>query len=242
MIEPQLHVFHTTEDLARGAAERICDLSEQAAAERGRVMIALSGGNTPRTLYQLLGTDPYVQRLPWQQMQVFFSDERCVPPNDAESNYRMAYESLLCRAPIAAEQIHRLQGEIDPPRAATEYAAIIRRVSGSQTIPQLDVLLLGLGEDGHTASLFPGVQVPTSPAVLVAAVFVPQLRMWRLTFTPTLINAARHVVFLVSGMAKRDPLKKLLGSASSMTPIPARLIQPTSGTLEVYADEAAVTQ
>lgn len=241
MTAPRLHTFHTAENLARGAAERLCELTKQAAAERGKVMVALSGGNTPRTLYELLGTEPYVQRLPWQEMHIFFSDERCVSPDDAESNYRMAYESLLCRAPIPAEQVHRFRGEIDPQRAAAEYAAIIRRVSGNQTIPQFDVLLLGLGEDGHTASLFPGVSVPMDPTTLTAAVFVPKLRMWRLTFTPTLINAARQVIFLVSGTAKREPLQKLLSSASSTAPIPAQLVQPVSGILEVYADEAAAT-
>lgn len=213
--------------------------AQRAAQDQGRFTLALSGGTTPRALYQLLAQRPYATAIDWTATQVFWSDERCVPHDHAESNYRMAREALLDLVPLPSANIHRMRGEMGvPQQAAQEYRAELQGVFGKGGLPRFDLLLLGLGEEGHTASIFPGVNVPSDPETLAAAVYVPKMNAWRLTLTVPVLNAAAHVLFLVAGAAKRDALRALVQGPRSLD-LPAQRVVPARGNLTIVADEAA---
>lgn len=234
-----LQVQPNAETVARAGAEIVRTAAQAAIQRKGRFTLALSGGSTPRTLYRLLAQPPYATEIAWSSIEVFWSDERCVPPDHPESNYRMAREALLDHIPIPAGQVHRMRGEMHvPQQAAQEYRAELQGVFGKGALPCFDLLLLGLGEEGHTASIFPGVHVPTDPDILVAAVFVPDVNTWRLTMTLPVINAAGHVLFLVAGRAKQDALRALIAGPRSLD-LPAQRVQPAPGTLTVLADQEA---
>jgi 6-phosphogluconolactonase len=235
---PDIRVVADTEAIARAGAA-IVVATQRAARNQGRFTLALSGGTTPRALYQLLAQPPYAADIDWAATQVFWSDERCVPPDHAESNYRMAREALLDHVPLPPANIHRMRGELDvPQQAAREYRTALHGVFGKSGLPRFDLLLLGLGEEGHTASIFPGVSVPADPETQVAAVFVPKVNSWRLTLTLPVLNAAAHVLFLVAGAAKRDALQALVQGPRSLD-LPAQRVQPTRGFLTILADQAA---
>ena len=236
---PDLRVFPTLADLTRAAAETFVTMGEQAIARQGRFTVALSGGSTPRPLYELLAGEPFRSQLDWTRVEVFWSDERCVPLEDPASNYGMAEAALLSHLPISPDHVHRMRGELTPPqKAALQYTTELQGVFGKATPPRFDLLLLGLGPEGHTASLFPGVAVPDDDNTFVAAVFVPSVRMWRLTFTYTVLNAAANVAFLVSGADKADVLRALVAGPPTLG-LPAQKVRPTNGHLAIYADQAA---
>ena len=236
---PDLRVFADLEALSTAAAENFAGLATDAVAHRGRFTVALSGGSTPRPLFELLAAEPLRSRIDWSHLFVFWSDERCVPPDQPESNYGMAEMALLHHVPVPASQVHRMRGELAvPQQAAQEYAAELRAIFGKAELPRFDLILLGLGEEGHTASLFPGVAVPDDPNTLVAAVFVPKVQMWRLTFTFPVLNAAANVIFLVSGAGKADVLRALVAGPPTLG-LPAQRVRPRNGSLTVYADRAA---
>ncbi|MCL4545698.1 MAG: 6-phosphogluconolactonase [Chloroflexi bacterium] len=237
---PTLHRADSATDVAEVSSQRIVAVARQAVQKRGLFTLALSGGSTPKLLYERLASLPRQSGIPWRQTHIFFSDERCVPPSSPESNCHMASEALLSRIAIPEDNVHRMRGEMSPPEAAALYEEELRSVFGSSQLPRFDVLLLGLGEDGHTASLFPGVSLSADDQHLVAAVFVSKLSTWRLTFTPRVINAAAHVIFLVTGTAKRAPLQTLLTPIQKVI-IPAQLVQPGNGTVEVFADRDAAS-
>jgi 6-phosphogluconolactonase len=205
------------ETLAENAAIRILDLAEAAIKERGRFTIALSGGGTPRMVFEHFRGHVRIDGSKWH---IFWSDERCVPPDDPESNYRMARESFLDHVDILPENIHRLRGEADPVSEAARYEADIRQTVPGSPIPQFDLILLGMGDDGHTASLFPGTEALKETERLVVANYVPQKSSWRLTFTYPLINAARDVLILVSGAGKAERLQAVMDAAPGETPYP----------------------
>ena len=199
-----------TGDFVRKAAEFVLTQARAALAERGEFRIALSGGNTPRPVYQewaRIGRD-----LPWEQVHFTFGDERCVPPEHEKSNYRMARESLFIPAAVPERSIARMRGEIDPRLAAQEYEEQLQVLAAqkSEMIYRHDLILLGLGDDGHTASLFPGTAALEENMQGVAANVVPKLNEWRLTFTLPLIAAARHVCFLVDGKKHQDLIEKVI--------------------------------
>lgn len=216
-----------TENLVADAAQFILKEARLALAERGEFRIALSGGNTPRPVYQKFAE--IGAELSWEQIHVTFSDERCVPPDDAQSNYRMARESLLLPAAVPESSVARLRGEIDPALAAQTYQDqldVLATQHGELTYRH-DLLLLGMGEDGHTASLFPDTAALEETVRGVVANFVPKVNAWRLTFTYPLINQARHVLFLVN--AKQQTLiDAVLGGD---TQYPAARVQPVDGRL-----------
>ena len=234
-----LEVFPDPAGVAQAAARLFREVAREAVARRGRFTTALSGGSTPRALFELLARPPDAGEIPWAQTEVFWSDERCVPPDDPDSNYRMAREALLEHVPLPPAQVHRMPGELPvPQQAAREYTEQLRAVFGKSGLPRFDLLLLGLGEDGHTASIFPGVAVPDDPNIPVAAVFVPKVSMWRLTLTLPVLNAAARVLFLVTGAAKRQPLATLVGGPRSLD-LPAQRVVPSDGVVTVIADRAA---
>ena len=226
--------------LAETAANLIIDVATEAVRERGRFMLCLAGGETPRATYARLALPAFSERVRWDRTWAFFGDERVVPPDHPESNYRMAHETLLSRVPIPPAQILRMRGEdADAEGAAAAYAAALAEVFGTRRseLPRFDLVLLGLGVDGHTASLFPGSPVlrevfRTVAAVHVTAAQIPQ----RLTLTFPVLNAAARVIFLVAGAEKAKVVKAVL---SDQAMLPAALVRPTDGELIWLADRAA---
>lgn len=209
-------VLEDEPSFAAAAAHWIADRIAETDAARGRCTIALSGGRTPRPVYEALARPPFAARVPWERVEVYFSDERCVPPDDARSNYRMARESLLAHVPIPAARVHRMRGEMsDRAAAARSYEAELPEA--------LDVLLLGMGADGHTASLFPGSSVLGERARRVVAVRGPKAPPWRLTITPPVIASARTVAVLVSGAEKADVAARALNDPVRPQELPIQL-------------------
>jgi len=229
--------------LAYRAALHLTELAEEAVAARGRVRIAVSGGSTPKATFALLADSahPFFSRFPWQQLELFFVDERTVPPTDADSNYRMTKEALLDKISLRPEQIHRIQGELEPEVAAAEYEYDIRRtfrLEGAEA-PRFDIITLGMGDDGHTASLFPHTEAIHEMGRIVAANHVPQKDTWRVTLTWPVINHAREVFFLIAGADKADRLKEVLTGPKDVERLPSQLIWPASGILTLILDQAA---
>lgn len=204
-------------------------------AERGAFRVALSGGSTPRAAYELLGQEALRDELSWSDVFIYFGDERCVPPTDEQSNYRMAQETFLDAVGIPHANVHRIRGEADPGHAANEYASILRADLGNT--PQLDLMMLGLGSDGHTASLFPGSPPDTDDESLVRAVYAQSQMMWRVTMTPKVINHAHTVVFAVEGAAKAQILAAVYEGPVDPVKYPAQIVHPISGRLMWFVDE-----
>ena len=222
--------------LVSGAADTIAASAAESIAERGRFTLALSGGNTPRPVYQRLAT----AAIDWSRVHLFFGDERCVSPRDARSNYHMAKLALLDRVPIPQGHVLRMRGE-DPPEAAAEaYAVELRRSLGDDG--RLDLVLLGLGHDGHTASLFPGLGAVTETRRTVMASYVEFVGMWRLSLTPVAINAARRVVFVVTGDDKAEILYRVLQGPRQPVVLPAQAIRPAERPAIWLVDRAAAAR
>lgn len=224
--------------LAEAAAAFVAARASDAIAQRGLFTLALAGGGTPKPVYERLATPDVAAGIDWGRVHVFFGDERCVPPDDPQSNFRMAREALLAHVPIPAEHVHRVRGE-DPPTAAAEEAErSLRGVLTAAGVPSLDLVLLGLGDDGHTVSLFPDTPALDEQSRLVVANFVEKLSSWRVTFTAPLINAARDVVFLVEGAGKAAALEAVLEGPFTPSLLPSQLVRP-GGSLHWFVDEAA---
>lgn len=225
-------------------AERVVARAREAIAARGRFALALAGGSTPRSLYQLLATPRFAARIAWPGVHVFWCDERCVSPHDPESNYRMARETLLDHVPLPPANVHRILGEDEPARAAASYEELLRDFFGAQeNLPSrgFDLALLGMGADGHTASLFPGNTAARETSRWVMASRGPQPESWRVTLTPVLLNAAEDVTFIVAGAHKAERLREVLEDRLS-DPLPAQWVQPRSGALHWMVDAAAATR
>ena len=228
--------------LADAAARAIAQAAVAAVADHGRFTFVLAGGGTPRDTYMRLAAPPLVDTVPWDKTSVFFGDERCVPPEHAESNYRMASEALLSKVGISAEHVYRMRGEADDPEeAASEYARTLATVFQTKRggLPRFDLVLLGLGLDGHAASLFPGSPASkeifrTVVAVHAAAARIPQ----RLTLTIPTLNAAARVIFLISGAEKAKVVKATLTDGAIL---PGSMIRPTDGALTWIVDRAAAS-
>jgi 6-phosphogluconolactonase len=234
-----MQVYSDAGAVAEALALRFVEAGCVAIAERGAFNVALSGGNTPRAAYRRLASDPLREQLPWENVFVYFGDERCVPPDDERSNYRMAREAFLDAVPLPEENVYRIRGELDPGIAANEYASLLRTELG-QT-PRFDLVLLGLGEDGHTASLFPGTPPDVDDNVVVRAVYAQSQAMWRVTLTPQVINAAAGVVFAVEGAAKASILAAVYEGPRDTTKYPAQIVAPASGNLTWLVDETAAS-
>lgn len=224
--------------LNRAAMEEFASCAEAAIAARGRFCVALSGGNTPRSVNAELAAD-YKNRLPWDKVYIFFGDERHVPPDDPQSNYRMVRESLLSKVPIPKENVHRILAELPAQAAAVQYEMDLRAFfhlpAGSW--PRFDLIFLGLGDDGHTASLFPGSAGLEEHRRLVIANSVEKLETERITFTYPVLNHASEIVFLVSGKAKAQALKAVFTSPPGS--YPAQAVQPENGKLLWLVDQDA---
>jgi 6-phosphogluconolactonase len=229
--------------LAQRAANYFVEMVGEAVAGRGRARIAISGGSTPKATFQLLAdpNQPWRSRMPWNDLDIYWVDERCVGPDDAESNFRMTREALLDHVPLAPEQIHRIEGELDPQAAADKYASELRngfRLEGAQN-PRFDLVALGMGPDGHTASLFPHTAAIHETGHIVTANHVTQMNTWRITLTWPVINAARSVFFLIAGPDKAEVLNQVLTGPRDVERLPSQLIRPSSGILTLILDKAA---
>jgi len=238
---PELHISPTAKETARDAATFVALLAEKRVREDGRFAISLSGGSTPRRLYQLLASPAYAEGMAWDRWHIFWGDERCVPPEHTDSNYRLAKETLLDRAPIPPESIHRIQAELAPETAAAEYEQQLLNVFGASR-PVFDLILLGMGDDGHTASLFPGTDALGEQSRLVVANWVPHLDAHRITFTLPLINAASTVAFLVTERTKAGMLKEVLEPVPERPLPPAALVSPNSGAVHWFLTRGAASQ
>ena len=238
----ELNVYNDAEQLARAAAELFVSLSASAIHARGRFRVALSGGTTPHRVYELLATAEFSKRVDWENVELFWGDERYVPAEDPASNYRMTSETLLRHVAIPAANLHRVRTEISPPPAAAiAYEAEIRKsFKGTSSIPQFDLIFLGLGTNGHTASLFPYSAALREPSRLVVAEFVTEANMWRITMTAPLLNRGRTVAFLVEGSAKAGVLREVLVGPNDPQRLPAHLIAP-EGKLLWMLDETAAS-
>ncbi len=213
--------------LARRAAQYFVEMIGEAVAGRGRARIAISGGSTPKTTFQLLAdpNQPWRNRMPWDRLDIYWVDERAVPPDNAESNYRMTREALLDHVPLRPEQIHRMEGELDPEVAASRYESELRnsfRLEGAQS-PRFDLIALGMGTDGHTASLFPHTEAIHEIGRLVTANHVPQKDAWRITLTWPVIDHASSVFFLIAGEDKAQILKEVLTGPHDPERLPSQL-------------------
>lgn len=233
-----IHIYNDLEALSQAAAELFTIQSRQASLICGRFSVALSGGKTPRRLYEILATEPYRQRIHWHEVHVFWSDERCVPADDPRNNARMAREALLDHVPIPPENIHPMPCDQSPQQAAIQYEKELRDFFSTQN-PDFHLVLLGLGENGHTASLFPHTPVLNEKQKWVEEVYLEQLGMYRLTFTAPFINQASQVVFLVSGAAKAQVLEQVLEGAYRPHELPAQLIRPNGNHPIWLLDKAA---
>jgi len=224
--------------LARMAADTIQDLAQTAISQTGRFTVALSGGSTPKTLFQLLASD-YQEKIDWKNTYIFWGDERCVPPDDADSNYKMARETLLDHVSLPESNVYRIKGELPPEDGAAQYEETLRTYFNNE-LPRLDLILLGMGDDGHTASLFPGTDALNERQKWVIPNHVVSAKQtWRITLTLTVINNASNIMFLVAGTGKAETLKRVLQGDYKPTELPSQLIKPTNGNLIWAVDHAA---
>jgi 6-phosphogluconolactonase len=241
---PEIRVLTTPQELFAAAAEEVVRAANEAVARRGRFTIALSGGSTPRNLHTLLATNARTS-LPWDHMFFFWGDERHVPPTDPESNYRMAEETLLSKIPVASANVFRIPAENpDAATAADAYEQTLRKFFALQPgeFPRFDLILLGMGPDGHTASLFPGTAALQEKSRLVVANWVEKFKTSRITLTLPVLNAARCVAFLVSGTDKAAALQAVLQSDAPGEQYPAKLVRPRDGKLIWLVDRAAASE
>ena len=244
---PEVHVLPTPEETARAAVDLVERVEAESLARHGEFSIALSGGSTPRLLYGLLASPPHRDRLTWPRWLVFWGDERCVPPVHPESNYRMAKEAMLDRVPVDRERVNRVLGEASPESAALYCERRLHRAfhhCAEPTAcplppPSFDLILLGLGEDGHTASLFPGSPALQETRRFAVATQQPPTGAWRVTFTLPLINAARHVAFVVTGASKAEAARRALSPTPGKPNPPAGLVGLAHGTVDWFVDTSA---
>jgi 6-phosphogluconolactonase len=238
-------------ELSQAAAEQLARTAARAVALRGKFTLALAGGSTPRDLYRRLAAEPLLSAMPWREIHLFWGDERTVPPDHAESNYRMVREALLdapTRPPIPAENSHRISSELpDPAEAAARYEADLREffaLKDGET-PRFDLVLLGLGTDGHTASLFPGTGAVEISDRLCFSLWVERLGVHRITLSLPIFLAARSVAFLATGKDKAEKVQAILGEDAPHLPadeLPAAAVRPTHGELTWWLDRDAASR
>ncbi|HUI28362.1 MAG TPA: 6-phosphogluconolactonase [Candidatus Kryptonia bacterium] len=244
----EIAVLPTSDALMRAAAEHFVSAAARALDNVGRFTVALAGGSTPKSLYALLATGAYAARVDWSRVQVFWGDERCVAPADPTSNFRMTDDALLAHVSVPPTNIHRIHGEDDPHAAAAAYEREMRAVFATpegppRTVPgaRFDLVLLGMGDNGHTASLFPRLSAVREQQRWATAAYVEEVSMWRVTLTPVVINAAATVLFLVSGREKAAMLHRVIDGPREPEALPAQAIAPHHGRLMWLVDAAAAT-
>ncbi|MGB8507142.1 MAG: 6-phosphogluconolactonase [Pyrinomonadaceae bacterium] len=239
---PDLHVLDTPEQVAHAGATRFVNLAREAIEAKGNFSVALAGGNTPKRVYELLASEEFEGAVAWPHVHLFFGDERCVPHDDPASNYRMANEALLSHVAVPAANVHRIEGRGDAKANASLYEDALRGYFGDTEWPRFDLILLGMGDDGHTASLFPNSDALDEQSKWVAANRVAKLDAWRITLTAPVINHAAHILFIVTGESKSVSLKGVLRDPHDPARLPAQLIRPFAGLVEWFVDRAAASR
>ncbi len=248
----QVRIYRDPEELALKAARRFARLADQYVIGSGRFTVALSGGSTPKAMFSVLAAEPFIDTVPWSSIYLFWGDERCVPPDHPDSNYRMTNEALLSKVRIPRQNIFRIPAEVpDPERAAEEYGATLTAfflagpgenrtgTAPLSTVPRFDLVFLGMGPDGHTASLFPHTTALQAGEQVCVANYVEKFKAYRITLTAATINNARNVTFLAAGADKTETLKNVLEGSYQPDVYPSQLIRPHNGTLLWMVDEAA---
>lgn len=247
-----IRVYQDADELALKAARHFARLADQYVIGSGRFTVALSGGSTPKAMFALLATDPFLATIPWSSIYIFWGDERCVPTDHQDSNYRMTHEALLSKVPVPAANIFRIPAENpDHDQAAEEYSNTLRNfflfgpgatrtgTAPLAALPRFDLVFLGMGPDGHTASLFPGTTALHAGEKIAVANFVEKFNSYRITLTAATINNARNVTFLAGGADKAAVLKEVIEGAYQPDLYPSQLIKPGNGSLLWLTDEAA---
>jgi 6-phosphogluconolactonase len=235
-MDGQIKVLPDVAGVAREAADVVVASAIEAIVSKGSFSLALSGGHTPEALYTLLSEEPHRSAVDWAKVEIFFGDERCVPPDSPESNYGMARRTMLAKLPIPGDNVYRMRGEIDPNEAAKEYGQMLKEKFGDGG---LDLILLGMGPDGHTASLFPGTAALHETKHRCVANYVEKLQTWRVTMTAPFINRAREVMFLVTGADKAERVAEVLEGPRDPERLPSQLIAPEAGKLVWVLDALA---
>ena len=233
-------LFDTPGEVALAATERFVEYANQAIAKHGVFSVALAGGNTPRRVYELLASNPHKNLIEWSNVHLFFGDERCVPSDHPDSNYAMVDRALISKIDIPPSNIHRMIGEVDPEEGAAAYESKLRNFFGEVAVPRFDLVLLGMGDDGHTASLFPKSASLAEKSRLVVATKAPS-GQGRISLTLSAINSAEHVMFLVTGSGKAQRLAEVFENRPGANKLPAQLIVPVNGTLEWLIDREAAS-
>ncbi len=255
--KPEIVIFSDRAALMRDAARRFVTCARDAIQTNRRFAVALSGGATPRELYALLATPEFVTQIDWTHTHLFWGDERAVPPHHPDSNYRMTHDTLLSKIPVPSQNVHRIRTELPPEDVAREYENELRAFFQPQStqglqrknsvpsvfsvadLPNFDLILLGLGSNGHTASLFPHTRVLRETERWVASEYIDAVKMWRITLTAPMINAAKNIVWLVAGADKAETVREVLYGAYRPDDLPAQLIQPTHGQVVWLLDNEA---
>jgi 6-phosphogluconolactonase len=237
-------IFKDSSELCKGLAEWITSLIEETLTRKEQFSLVLSGGNTPKKLHELLASTHYAERIDWKKIYVFWGDERAVPFEDSRNNARMAFDTLLNKVPIPRDQIHLIDTGLSPEAAAMEYEEELCEYFGTDVLPArtFDLVLLGMGEDGHTLSLFPGEPVIQEEKLWVTAFYLKPQDMYRITLTKNIVNRAEHIVFMVSGPEKAHALHEVLEGEYHPERYPAQVIIPTRGELHFFTDESAASQ
>ena len=236
---PNVLVHDDPEAVAHAAARRFIEIAAESIAARGTFSVALAGGSTPKRIYELLASDELKDQVSWPDAHIFFGDERTVPPDHADSNYRMAHQAMLSQLPIPEGNIHRMKGVGDAASNASLYEDELRSYFNDTDWPRFDLVMLGMGDDGHTASLFPSTTALKEDGAWVVANWVEKFNTWRITLTAPAINHARHVLFTVTGAGKTDRLREVLHGERDTERLPSQLIRPEDGSLEWFVDTAA---
>lgn len=236
----ELHIFKDGEALSSAAAAFIADSIARTLKTSNRYTIALSGGSTPKRLHQILAQAPYKEQIDWSKLHIFWGDERAVPFEDSRNNAKMAYDTLLNFVPVPAEQVHVMRTDIDPQQSADEYEKILHQYFDN-TATSFDLVLLGMGDDGHTLSLFPGTAVIHEEQRWATAFYLKAQEMYRITLTKVIVNRSACVAFLTTGSAKTHALKEVLKGAYDPDRYPSQVIKPV-GELHWFVDEAAAAE
>jgi 6-phosphogluconolactonase len=236
----ELHIFETPDALAAALADAFVHEARQAVEEHGAFFVALAGGTTPKNAYRLLAQEPRRNKIDWNHVFVYFGDERCVPPQSEDSNYKMAADAFLREVGIAPDHVHRMRGEDDPAQAARDYAQLLIQTMGDS--PRFDLVLLGMGSDAHTASLFPGTDPLTDNDRLVRAPHVEKLETHRITITPLVINNARRVIIATEGTPKAAALYAVRQGPYDPVLRPIQIVSPVDGKLSWFVDRAAAAE
>ncbi len=239
---PDVLVYDDPEEVARAAARRFVEIAAHAVSDRGAFSVALAGGSTPKRIYELLAGDEFKHQVEWQNVHLFFGDERTVAHDHADSNYRMANQAMISLLQVPAKNIHPMQGTGDAAANASLYEDELRSYFGDVPWPRFDLVMLGMGDDGHTASLFPSTEALKETLAWVVSNWVEKFNTWRITLTAPAINHARHILFTVTGAGKVERLKEVLQGESDPERLPSQLIRPDDGTLEWFVDKAAAAK